>query len=94
MIKTVKFVTDTSIDTMNIQTELKWLHSELDKVQDPDFIKALKSMFTYRSKQKPTDWWDTISEEEKAEIEEGAKEIERGEFISHEEVMANPRKWA
>lgn len=31
------------------------------------------------------DWWDEISEEDKVAIEEGASEIERGEFDSYTE---------
>lgn len=33
------------------------------------------------------DWWDEISDEEKKAIEQGLAEADRGEFISHEEVM-------
>jgi len=34
-----------------------------------------------------TDWWDEISEEEKLAIEEGLAELDRGEGISHDQVM-------
>ena len=32
------------------------------------------------------DWWNEISDEEKAGIEEGIAQLERGEGIPHEEV--------
>jgi len=34
-----------------------------------------------------TDWWDEISEEEKLAIDEGLAELDRGEGISHDQVM-------
>ena len=34
------------------------------------------------------DWWDQLSKEEKAEIEEGLAQADRGEVVPHKEVMA------
>jgi predicted transcriptional regulator len=39
------------------------------------------------------DWWDEIDAEERAEIEEGLAQAERGEVISHKEVMSRYDKW-
>ena len=39
------------------------------------------------------DWWDTIGEDEKAEILEGLSQLDRGESIAHEQVMAKYKKW-
>jgi len=50
-------------------------------------------MKTERKAAKQADWWDTISEEERAEIEQGIAEADRGELIPHEEVMAKYKKW-
>jgi predicted transcriptional regulator len=38
-------------------------------------------------------WWDEISEEEKAAIEAGLEDEEAGNFISHEEVRKTWEKW-
>jgi predicted transcriptional regulator len=38
------------------------------------------------------DWWDEISEDERTEIEEGLAQADRGEVLSHEEVMAKYKK--
>lgn len=78
---------------MNIQTDISWIQSELTKVKDPELILVFKNLLKYSAKHVKTDWWDEISNEEKAEIQEGVKEIEEGNFIAHEEVMVNPRKW-
>jgi predicted transcriptional regulator len=39
------------------------------------------------------DWWDEISEEEKAAIEAGLADIEAGRVIPHEEVRKVYEKW-
>ena len=77
---------------MNIQADIRWIQAEILKVRDPELISAFKNLLKYREKKIKSDWWNEIGIEEKAEIEEGIAEIERGEFISHEEVMANPNR--
>jgi hypothetical protein len=39
------------------------------------------------------DWWDEISEEEKAAIEAGLADVEAGNLISHEEAKKTWEKW-
>jgi hypothetical protein len=51
-----------------------------------------KIMDNYRENVEP-DWWDELSEEEQKEIEEGLAELDRGEYISNEEVMKYFDKW-
>jgi len=36
---------------MDIQAEIKWIQSELLKVNDPELIKAFKSLLKYRKNQ-------------------------------------------
>ena len=74
---------------MDIQSEklrlIQWLAGLTDSTVIKEFI-ALK-----RSKE--VDWWDEISEEEKAEIEEGIAQADRGEVTPHQEVMSKYKKW-
>jgi hypothetical protein len=78
---------------MDLQADIKWITSELVKVKDPELISAFKSLLKYRQKQLKNDWWDEISNAEREEIIQGTKQLEEGDFISHKEVMENPRKW-
>jgi predicted transcriptional regulator len=39
------------------------------------------------------DWWLTISDEERTEIEEGILQAERGEVKSNEEVFEKYQRW-
>jgi len=74
---------------MDIQAEklnlIKWLTS----VDEPDVIERLIAL----KKEQHLDWWDTITDDERAEIEQGLAEADRGEILSHEEVMSKYQKW-
>jgi hypothetical protein len=39
------------------------------------------------------DWWDEISEEEKAAIEAGLEDEKAGRLISHDEALKSWEKW-
>ena len=49
--------------------------------------------FIALKKEQEKDWWDAITKEEKAEIEEGLAQADRGEITSHKEVMSRYKKW-
>ena len=74
---------------MDIQAEKLNLIKWLTEVTEPSVIKR----FIALKNDQAIDWWDQISEEEKAEIEEGLAEADRGEVFSHEEVMSKYQKW-
>lgn len=77
---------------MNV-TELKSeLHNIIDNISDANILIAVKTLLSGKADSK-TDWWDIISEEERSEIEQGLAEDDRGEVISHEEVMEKYKKW-
>lgn len=78
---------------MSLQADIKWIQSELSQVTDPELISAFKSLLTYRKKQVTRDWWDEISEDERAEINEGIRQADNGEVISHGEVKKSYNKW-
>ena len=50
----------------------------------PAVLAKVEAVF---KKEKGTDWWDEISEAERKTIEEGLSEADRGELLSHEEVL-------
>jgi len=74
-------------------TELRAnLHNMIDKISDKNILKALRTLL-YENAASKADWWNTISQEEQEEIEQGLSEADRGEVISHEEVMKRYKKW-
>ena len=68
----------------------KQLHEYIDKA-DERLLHLVYGLF--QADMKEQDWWDEISTEEQAEIEEGLAQADRGELIPHEEVMAKYKKW-
>jgi predicted transcriptional regulator len=74
-------------------TELRAdLHNMIDKISDRNILKALRTLLSEKAATK-ADWWDTISKEEREEIEQGLSEAEKEEITPHEEVMKKYKKW-
>ncbi len=74
---------------MDIKAEklelIQWLAGVRDLKTIKEFIELKKS--------REVDWWDIISAEERAEISEGIAQADKGDVISHEEVMGKYKKW-
>ncbi len=73
---------------MDIQAEKIQLIEWLASLNEPSLIKKLIAL-----KEKETDWWDKISEEEKSEIKEGLAQADRGQVIPHHKVMNRYKRW-
>ncbi|MBL4586363.1 MAG: hypothetical protein JKX84_04790 [Flavobacteriales bacterium] len=71
---------------MDLQADINWIKSELDKVKDPSFVQVLKSLLNYRSKQQEVAIENELSSEEQAYIERGLKQANNGETVSSESV--------
>lgn len=72
---------------MDIQLEKLDLIKKLVETEDPTIINSIREIFSKKKK----DWWDELSDEQKEEIEEGERQIERGEFVSYEDMMKKYR---
>lgn len=59
----------------------------IDNTDDVSILKKIYSSLSKTLSPKEKDWWNSISDKEREEIEEGLAQVERGEIISHEEVM-------
>ena len=68
---------------MDIQLEKREVIDILEGTNDLSIILAVKKLLIKNKK----DWWDDLSEEQKEEIREGERQIERGEFVEYEEMM-------
>jgi len=77
------------MDVLELRTDL---HSMIDKITDSNILNAVKILLSEKTAMQ-TDWWDTLSDEERIEIEQGLAEADRGEVIPHEEVMEKYKKW-
>ena len=74
---------------MDINTERTLLIKELQQVEDISLLKTLKAVLHYGLKNE-----GRISVEQyNRELEEAEAEIERGEFITHEELKKQMKAW-
>jgi coenzyme F420-reducing hydrogenase alpha subunit len=72
---------------MNIQLEKLELIKKVLETNDESIIESIKSIF----KKEKKDWWDNLTEEQKFEIEEGERQIERGDFVLYEDLIKKYR---
>lgn len=72
---------------MDIQLEKLELIKKIADTEDLAIIRSIQKIFTKKKK----DWWDDLTEEQKEEIREGERQIERGEFVLYEDMMKKLR---
>jgi hypothetical protein len=73
---------------MDMQAEKLGLIQWLAQLTDESMIAKIKAL---RSEQE--DWWDQITAQEKAEIEEGLLQADKMEVKSHSEIRKKYEKW-
>lgn len=75
------------------ETEVKALKKEIKKYLDSADERMLRIVFTMLEADAEKDWWDDLPLEVQQGIEEGIKQADRGEVITHEEFMEKNKKW-
>lgn len=68
---------------MNIQLEKLELIKKVLETNDESIIESIKSIF----KKEKKDWWDDLTDEQKADIELGIEQFKNGDVVSYESVM-------
>lgn len=78
---------------MNVSTaELKnYLHKLVVETDDEIVLSKVQAYFT-KLRSKNTDWWDTISDEDKETIHIGLRQLEKGQGIPHDQVRQKVNK--
>lgn len=74
--------------TMGLAAKKLDIISWITSLKDENVLNRIKLL-----RKGEDDWWDTIGEDEKAEILEGLSQLDRGESVAHEQVMAKYKKW-
>lgn len=57
------------------------------------FIELLRQMKFARVLEGESDWWATITSEEREAIDEGVSDIKNGKTLSHEHMKENYGQW-
>ena len=74
---------------MDLQAEKIRLIEWLAGVNDTEIL----TEFITLKEEKEKDWWDEISDEERAEIRHGMDQADEAELLTHEEVMSKYKEW-
>ncbi len=75
---------------MNLDSEKLKIIDWITNLKDESMIAKIKLL---KDHPKETDWWDEISEAEKASIEKGLEDIKAGRVVNHSEVKKIYEKW-
>ncbi|AYN05368.1 MULTISPECIES: hypothetical protein [unclassified Flavobacterium] len=74
---------------MDLEARKYQFIQKLVKVEDESILEKLELVL----RENQNDWFDDLSELEKAEIQVGLDQAKKGEFTSHEDVMKRFSKW-
>ena len=74
---------------MNIQAEKLEIMKMILETDNPGILKSIKSIFKKESK---TDFWESLAPFQKAEIQKGIDEANRGEVVDYNDFMKEHRK--
>ena len=69
---------------MNIQAEKLELVRLILDTNNPNILQSIKNFFT---KNNVADFWDTLSQEQKNDIQKGLNDIENGDIVDYNEFM-------
>ena len=73
------------MDTLELKS---YLHELIDDIEDNHVLNAIYLLLAkLQSKVEEKDFWDELPEHVKKGIEEGLSQSERGEGITHDEMM-------
>lgn len=80
---------------MDIEHVKSNFHQLIDRIEDEAVLHELYQMLlNYQQKKESGDFWDSMTDEQKQELEQALAESESDEnLISHQDVMNRARKW-
>lgn len=74
---------------MNIQTQKLQVMKLILETDNAEVLESVRILLTKESR---ADFWNTLSNEQKQEIEAGIAETDSGETVDYETIMAKHRK--
>jgi len=73
---------------MNIQAEKLEIMKFLLDTNNPGILKSIKMLL---KKESQVDFWVTLTQEQKDDINKGLKDIENGDILDYEDIMIKHR---
>lgn len=71
----------------------KTMRQEVKKYIDTADLKVVKMMHAMLEVDADNDWWDTMPDKVKADVEAALTESEKGKIIPHTEIQKRYKKW-
>lgn len=78
------------METINIEKEKLDIIQWIVGLKDESFIERLMVL---KDSSSNSDWWDEISEEEKASLERGLEDFSKGKVSPHSDAKRLYEKW-
>lgn len=69
---------------MNLEARKINLINWISTIQDDDVLEKVEKI-----QKEKTDWWDTISDADKKAINEGLEQLDKGEYLTREQVRGH-----
>jgi hypothetical protein len=73
---------------MNIQTQKLELVKMILETDNPSILESVKKLFR---KTKDSDFWNTLSQDEKDDILEGLRDVENGDLVDYDAFISKHR---
>ena len=73
---------------MDIQAEKIEIMKMILETNNPSILKSVKNIFRESTK---TDFWETITQEQKDDIFQGIEDVEKGEVVDYKNFMKRHR---
>lgn len=73
---------------MNIQAEKLEIMKMILETNNPSILKTVKNIFRDSKK---TDFWETLSQDQKDDILQGIEEIKNGDVVDYDDFMKKHR---
>ena len=71
----------------------KVMRQEVKKYIDTADVKVVKMLHAMLEVDAETEWWDTIPDKVKSDIDAALIESEKGDVIPHEEIKKQYQRW-
>ena len=73
--------------------EIMLLREEVKTMIDKADEKTIRMMYAMLEVEADNDWWETMPDSVKAEVEESIAQADRNEGISHDKAIQKLKKW-
>jgi hypothetical protein len=74
---------------MDIQTSKLQVMKLILEIENPEILESIRKLLTKNVRK---DFWNSLSKEEKHDIESGISEIENGDTVGYESIVGKHRK--